>query len=117
MLPRSLGRETPDEARRSDLARPSSARRRELRLRRSCDGWPTAPRRRCAALGVGGGDTVGLFMPLRPQTAAALLRLLEAGRDRDADLLRLRPGGGRRAGCATADARVLVTVDGFPRRG
>ena len=78
------------------LARPSAARAPRLdygELNRMADGVAAA----LAGSGSSRGETVGVFMPLAPQTVGDALRLLEAGRDRGADLLRLRRRGGRPA--------------------
>ncbi len=81
-------------------------------LTRLADGAAAA----LTSLGVGRGDTVGLFMPLAPETVAALHGCWKIGAiavpifsgfGADALARRLQDSG----------ARVLVTVDGFPRRG
>jgi acetyl-CoA synthetase len=67
-------------------------------------------------LGVGSGDRVGLYLPMVPEAAAALLACAKlgavaipmfSGYGAEAVATRLREGG----------ARVLVTADGFYRRG
>ncbi len=69
-----------------------------------------------AARGVGVGDAVGLFLPMIPETVAALLAVAKlgalflpifSGYAPDAVAIRL----------AGADAVALVTADGFTRRG
>ncbi len=69
-----------------------------------------------AARGVGVGDAVGLFMPMVPETAAALFAIAKlgaiflpifSGYGADAVAIRLRD----------ANAVALVTADGFTRRG
>ena len=73
----------------------------------------------CAALselGVGRGDTVGLFMPLLPETAIALLAIGRIG----AIAVPAFSGYGAVAlatRLADAKARVLLTADGTHRRG
>ncbi|MBA2276555.1 MAG: AMP-binding protein [Chloroflexia bacterium] len=75
---------------------------------------------RCAAalrgLGVGEGDRVGIFLPMVPETVAATLACgklgavyvpLFSGFGEDAVASRLRD----------CEARVLITADGFSRRG
>src|SRR6266545_5535210 len=68
------------------------------------------------ALGVGKGDTVGIFMPMAPETVAATLACAKlgaiylpifSGYGADAVATRLADGG----------AKVLLTADGFLRRG
>ena len=75
---------------------------------------------RCAnglrALGVGGGDAVGLCTPMVPETVAVFLACAKIG----AIVTPLFSGYG--AGAIVArlrdcEARVLVTADGFTRRG
>lgn len=69
-----------------------------------------------ASLGVGERDAVGIFMPMAPETVAAVLACAKlgavylpifSGYAADAVATRLRD----------ADAKVLLTADGFPRRG
>lgn len=69
-----------------------------------------------AARGVGAGDAVGLFLPMMPETVAALLAVAKlgalflpifSGYASDAIATRLRDGG----------AVALVCADGFTRRG
>ncbi|HEX6262758.1 MAG TPA: AMP-binding protein [Actinomycetota bacterium] len=69
-----------------------------------------------ASLGVGQRDAVGIFMPMAPETVAAVLACAKlgavylpifSGYAADAVATRLRD----------ADAKVLLTADGFPRRG
>jgi acetyl-CoA synthetase len=76
--------------------------------------------RRAAAglrsLGVAKGDVVGLLVPMVPETAAALLACAHVG----AIALPLFSGYGEAAVAGRlndAGAKVLVTADGFPRRG
>ncbi len=67
-------------------------------------------------LGVGKGDAVGVFMPMLPETAAALLAIAKIG----AIFVPLFSGFGADAietRLRDADAKVLVTSDGFLRRG
>src|SRR5206468_12516285 len=69
-----------------------------------------------ASLGVGDGDTVGIFMPMAPETVAATLACAKlgaiylpifSGYAADAVATRLQD----------AEARVLITADGTMRRG
>ncbi|HUG87689.1 MAG TPA: AMP-binding protein [Actinomycetota bacterium] len=69
-----------------------------------------------ASLGVVERDAVGIFMPMAPETVAAVLACAKlgavylpifSGYAADAVATRLRD----------ADAKVLLTADGFPRRG
>ena len=75
---------------------------------------------RCAnglrALGLGVGDAVGLFMPMTPEIAVALLAIARIG----GVILPLFSGYGAGAVSARlndAGARALFTADGFFRRG
>ena len=68
------------------------------------------------ALGVGKGDTVGIFMPMAPETVATTLACAKLG----APYLPIFSGYGADAVAtrlADADVKVLVTADGFTRRG
>jgi acetyl-CoA synthetase len=68
------------------------------------------------SLGVGDGDTVGIFMPMAPETVAATLACAKLG----AIYLPIFSGYGADAVATRlqgAEARVVVTADGFPRRG
>jgi acetyl-CoA synthetase len=81
-------------------------------LTRLADGAAAA----LSSLGVGRGDTVGLFMPLAPETVAALHGCWKLG----AIAVPIFSGFGADAlarRLVDAGARVLVTVDGFQRRG
>ena len=67
-------------------------------------------------LGVEAGETVGVFMPLAPQTAATLYGCWKLG----AIAVPIFSGFGAEAVARRlidSGARVLVTVDGFVRRG
>jgi len=67
-------------------------------------------------LGVGHGDTVGIFMPMAPETVAATLACAKLG----APYLPIFSGFGADAVAKRlqdAGARVLLTADGFFRRG
>jgi acetyl-CoA synthetase len=68
------------------------------------------------ALGVGRGDTVGIFLPMAPETVAATLACAKLG----AVYLPIFSGYAAEA-IATrlqdADAKVLITADGTTRRG
>lgn len=75
---------------------------------------------RCAnalrALGLGAGDAIGLFMPMTPEIAVALLAIAKIG----GIILPLFSGygaGAVAARLADAGARALFTADGFFRRG
>ncbi len=68
------------------------------------------------SLGVERGDTVGIFMPLAPETVAATLACAKLG----ALYLPMFSGYGPDAVAtrlADAGAKVLITADAFPRRG
>ncbi len=69
-----------------------------------------------AALGVGAGDAVGIFLPMCPEAVASVMACSKLG----AVWLPLFSGFGADAvATRLADARtkVLITADGFPRRG
>ncbi len=69
-----------------------------------------------AARGVGEGDAVGLFLPMVPETVAALFAVAKLG----AVFLPIFSGYGPDAVAvrlADADAVALITADGFTRRG
>ena len=66
--------------------------------------------------GVGPGDRVAIFLPMLPETAAALLAILRLG----AIAVPCFSGYGAEAVAsrlADAHAKVLITTDAFPRRG
>jgi acetyl-CoA synthetase len=66
--------------------------------------------------GVRAGDRVGIFMPMQPETVAAVLAVAQIG----AVFLPLFSGYGAPAvqtRLADAEAKVLITADGFYRRG
>ncbi len=68
------------------------------------------------SLGVGRGDRVGLFTPMIPETAIAALALAKIG----AILVPIFSGYGAEAVATRlkdAEARLLITADGFFRRG
>jgi acetyl-CoA synthetase len=68
------------------------------------------------SLGLGKGDSIGLFMPMTPEVVIALLAIAKIG----AIILPLFSGYGAGAVAsrlADADARALITADGFFRRG
>lgn len=68
------------------------------------------------ALGLGKGDAVGLFMPMIPEIAIALLAIARIG----AVILPLFSGygaGAVAARLADAEAKALFTIDGVLRRG
>ena len=68
------------------------------------------------SLGVGKGDTVGIFMPMAPETVAATLACAKLG----AIYLPIFSGYGGQAVATRlqdAAARVLITADGFVRKG
>lgn len=67
-------------------------------------------------LGVGRGDRVGLYLPMLPETAVAFLAVARIG----AIAIPIFSGYGAQATAtrlADAGARLLVTADGFLRRG
>ncbi|HET9017709.1 MAG TPA: AMP-binding protein [Thermomicrobiaceae bacterium] len=67
-------------------------------------------------LGIGKGDRVGIFMPMLPETAVATLACGKLG----AVFIPIFSGYGAEAAAGRlrdADARLLVTADGFYRRG
>jgi len=67
-------------------------------------------------LGVGKGDTVGIFMPMAPEIVAATLACAKLG----AIYLPIFSGFGAPAVATRlrdADASILITADGFTRRG
>jgi acetyl-CoA synthetase len=68
------------------------------------------------SLGLGQGDAIGLYMPMVPEIAVALLAVIKIG----AIALPLFSGYGARAVAsrlADAGAKALLTADGFYRRG
>ncbi|MBX3046609.1 MAG: AMP-binding protein [Anaerolineales bacterium] len=68
------------------------------------------------SLGIGKGDAVGIFMPMVPEIAVALLAIAKIG----GVILPLFSGYGVDAvvsRLADGDAKALFTADGFPRRG
>jgi acetyl-CoA synthetase len=68
------------------------------------------------ALGVQPGDRIGLFLPMIPEVAFALLAAMRIG----AIVIPLFSGFGPEAVAVRlqdAEARFLITADGFPRRG
>jgi len=68
------------------------------------------------SLGVQAGDAVGIFLPMSPEAVAATLACAKLG----AVYLPIFSGYGADAVAtrlADADAKVLITADGFPRRG
>jgi acetyl-CoA synthetase len=68
------------------------------------------------ALGIGPGDTVGIFLPMAPETVAATLACAKVG----AVYVPIFSGFGPEAVAtrlADARARVLLTADGFLHRG
>lgn len=68
------------------------------------------------ARGVGKGDTVGIFMPLIPETAIGLLAIAYAGAIAVPAFSGYGPDA-LAARLADANAKVLLTVDGVCRRG
>ena len=81
-------------------------------LRAEADGLAALLRDR----GVGDGHTVGIFLPMVPETVAAVLAVAKLGAvfvpifsGYGADAVRVR--------LDDADAVALITADGFPRRG
>jgi acetyl-CoA synthetase len=68
------------------------------------------------SLGLGRGDVVGLFLPMTPEIVVAMLAVAKIG----GVILPLFSGFGAGAVAtrlADAEARLLVTADGAPRRG
>ncbi len=68
------------------------------------------------ALGIGKGDRVGVFMPMLPETAVATLAVSKIG----AIYIPIFSGYGATAVASRlqdCDARLLITADGFYRRG
>src|SRR5207248_3903850 len=68
------------------------------------------------SIGVEKGDTVGIFMPMAPEIVAATLACAKIG----AIYLPIFSGFGAHAVATRlrdADAKVLITADGFTRRG
>ena len=68
------------------------------------------------SLGIGKGDTVGLYMPMTPEIVIALLAIAKVG----AIILPLFSGygpGALTARLVDAEAKALFTADGFFRRG
>ncbi|MBX5477177.1 MAG: AMP-binding protein [Clostridia bacterium] len=68
------------------------------------------------ALGVGPGDRVGLFLPMLPETVAAIMAVAKLG----AIFIPIFSGYGAEAVAtrlADSEAKVLITADGFYRRG
>jgi acetyl-CoA synthetase len=66
--------------------------------------------------GIGRGDAVGIFLPMLPETVAALLAVMKLG----AVFLPLFSGYGAEAVASRlndAGAKALITADGFHRRG
>jgi acetyl-CoA synthetase len=69
-----------------------------------------------ASLGVGKGDAVGIYLPMTPEAVASVMACSKLG----AVWLPIFSGFGADAVAvrlADADAKVLITADGFPRRG
>ncbi len=67
-------------------------------------------------LGIGHGDRVGIFLPMLPETAIATLACSQIG----AVFVPIFSGYGPEAVATRlrdCDARLLITADGFPRRG
>ncbi|MBX3048759.1 MAG: AMP-binding protein [Anaerolineales bacterium] len=68
------------------------------------------------SLGLRKGDAIGIFMPMAPEIAVALLAIAKIG----GIILPLFSGYGMEAMAsrlADGDAKALFTADGFPRRG
>ena len=102
--------DSPPSCGRARKARPARSRGAELRA------LTDAIASGLAARGVGDGDAVGLFLPMIPETVAALFAVAKlgalflpifSGYAPDAVAIRL----------ADAEAVALVTADGFTRRG
>ena len=71
----------------------------------------------CAAAGVGPGDRVGIFLPMLAETVVAVLALGRLGAIYTPIFSGYGAPGRRRPGSPTARRRVLITADGFLRRG
>ena len=68
------------------------------------------------SLGLGKGDAIGLYMPMTPEIVVALLAIAKIG----GIILPLFSGYGAGAlvsRLSDAQAKALITADGFPRRG
>ncbi|MFQ5942576.1 MAG: AMP-binding protein [Anaerolineales bacterium] len=68
------------------------------------------------SLGLGAGDAIGIYMPMVPEIAIALLAIAKIG----GVILPLFSGYGAGAVAsrlADGEAKALITADGFPRRG
>src|SRR3970040_814129 len=81
---------------------------------RARDGNPLANVRR--RRGVGAGDSVGLFLPMTAEAAIAMMAICRVGAIYSPSF----SGYGAQAVAARlqdCDAKVLITADGFPRRG
>ena len=68
-------------------------------------------------LGIGPGDRVGLFLPMRPEAVAAFLAWRQDRGGLDPDFLRLRGRGGRLAAGRRRAARLLVSAASTTRKG
>jgi acetyl-CoA synthetase len=69
-----------------------------------------------SSLGVGKGDAVGIFLPMTPEAVVSVMACAKLG----AVFLPIFSGFGADAVAtrlADAEAKVLITADGFPRRG
>jgi acetyl-CoA synthetase len=69
-----------------------------------------------STLGVGRGDAVGIFLPMTPEAVVSVMACAKLG----AVFLPIFSGFGADAvkmRLADAEAKVLITADGFPRRG
>jgi acetyl-CoA synthetase len=68
------------------------------------------------ALGVGQGDVVGIFLPMIPQVAAAMLACARIGAVHNVVFGGFAPSAVRER-MEVSDAKVLITVDGARRKG
>jgi acetyl-CoA synthetase len=69
-----------------------------------------------ASLGIGPGDAVGIYLPMTPEAVASVMACAKLG----TVFLPIFSGFGAEAVAtrlADAGAKVLITADGFPRRG
>jgi acetyl-CoA synthetase len=69
-----------------------------------------------ASLGVGSGDAVGIYLPMTPEAVVSVMACAKLG----AVFLPIFSGFGADAVAtrvADAEAKVMITADGFPRRG
>lgn len=68
------------------------------------------------ALGIGKGDRVGIFLPMIPETVAAIMAIAKLGAIFTPIFSGYAPGAAA-SRLADAGAKLLITADGFTRRG